>query len=161
MEDRTQRYWVAESLNGPYRTPANNRLMPEFSHYAGNLVQYRSKELFFCWTTTKADGRSPFGLFPYSGQAGRIVPSPLEVIQAIPYKELPLTCRKLLEMERSNVTRLHPVQWHKEFSLSPMAVTVFELTWLPELQECWKPEIPKGRSSSWMRCSPALSDPIM
>jgi two-component system response regulator YesN len=57
------------------------------------------------------------------------------ISEAIPYKELPLTCRKLLEMERSNVTRLHPVQWHKEFSLSPMAVTVFELTWLPELQE--------------------------
>ncbi len=46
MEDRSQRYWIAEQPRGPFRAPADNRLGPP-GHYAGRVCTWRDRAALF------------------------------------------------------------------------------------------------------------------
>lgn len=77
MEDRSQRYWMAERFEGPYQTPADGGILAPAGHYAGRVCRWHGDDLFFCWHRTNlAAGwmatsatvdwvklRNPFGKF--------------------------------------------------------------------------------------------------
>lgn len=77
MEDRSQRYWVAERFEGPYETPPDGGLLAPAGHYAGRVCRWQGMDLYLCWHRTDLiDGwmatpatvdwttlRNPFGKF--------------------------------------------------------------------------------------------------
>jgi len=77
MEDRSQRYWVADRFHGPYEIPADGGVLAPAGHYAGRVCRWHGRDLYFCWHRTDlTDGwmatpatvdwlslRNPFGKF--------------------------------------------------------------------------------------------------
>jgi len=75
MEDRAQRYWMADNPKGPFRTPSDGGVLAPSGHYAGRVTQWGEAHLLFCWHQSRlADGwqstsrtidwvspRNPFG----------------------------------------------------------------------------------------------------
>jgi len=49
MEDRTQRYWVADRFEGPYAVPADGGLLAPHGHYAGRVCIWKDRAIFGCW----------------------------------------------------------------------------------------------------------------
>ena len=49
MEDRTQRYWVAEQVEGPYRIPADGGILAPIGHYAGRVCEWQGQTIYACW----------------------------------------------------------------------------------------------------------------
>lgn len=82
IEDQTQRYWVSQSLSGPFEPVGNPLLMPVWSHYAGRLARFQGRDVFACWTFALEDGPSPFGLPVARGHVIKYVPAVLDVRQA-------------------------------------------------------------------------------
>ncbi len=56
MEDRSQRYWVADDFFGPYRAPPDNRLAPP-GHYAARVCRWRGRTLLFAMHRGKDGNR--------------------------------------------------------------------------------------------------------
>ena len=80
MEDNSQRYWVADHLEGPYYVAGgDNLLMPPHSHYAGRLTRFQGRDVYLCWTAAREDGLSPFGLRREPGMPIRYIPALLDV----------------------------------------------------------------------------------
>ena len=48
MDDRSQRYWVANSIDGPWRTPPANRLLPD-GHYAARVFRWHGEDAILGW----------------------------------------------------------------------------------------------------------------
>jgi beta-fructofuranosidase len=48
MDDRSQRYWVAPRLEGPWRTPSANRLLPP-GHYAARVFRWNGMDAVLGW----------------------------------------------------------------------------------------------------------------
>ncbi len=82
IEDQTQRYWVSDSVHGPFRPASDPLLMPSWSHYAGRLGRFQGRDVFACWTFAREDGPSPFGLPISKGQMIKYVPTVLDVWQS-------------------------------------------------------------------------------
>lgn len=49
MEDRTQRYWVADRFEGPYDVPADGGLLAPHGHYAGRVCTWKGRAIYGCW----------------------------------------------------------------------------------------------------------------
>ena len=81
IEDRSQRYWVAENLRGPYETPGDNLLMPPGSHYAGRIARFKGREVFACWNSSAEDGQNPVGVMQNPGSQIRNIPALLDVVR--------------------------------------------------------------------------------
>ncbi len=80
MEDASQRYWVADHIEGPYGIcEGGNLLMPIRTHYAGRIARFQGRDVFACWTFAKEDGPSPFGLRVSPGAVIKYVPAVLDV----------------------------------------------------------------------------------
>jgi beta-fructofuranosidase len=71
MEDRTQRYWVADRFAGPYRVPNDGGILAPRGHYAGRVCHWRDLDLYFCWH--KAD----YDWLGFHNPHGKLVPAPL------------------------------------------------------------------------------------
>lgn len=71
MEDRLQRYWVADQFAGPYRVPADGGVLAPRGHYAGRVCRWRDLDLYFCWHLAAYDWK---GL---SNRPGKFVVPPL------------------------------------------------------------------------------------
>ena len=74
LEDRSQRYWIAEDFRGPYRTPSNSRLAPP-GHQGASVCQWQGYDLLFCFHYSQNDWpgvRNP---------EGRHIPAPLVLQQ--------------------------------------------------------------------------------
>jgi beta-fructofuranosidase len=71
MEDRTQRYWVADQFAGPYRVPEDGGILAPRGHYAGRVCRWRDLDLYFCWH--KAD----YDWLGFHNPHGKFVPAPL------------------------------------------------------------------------------------
>ncbi len=66
MEDRTQRYWMAERFEGPYTVPPDGGILAPKGHYAGRVCRWRGLDLYYCWHKADYDWkgfRNPFGKF--------------------------------------------------------------------------------------------------
>lgn len=77
MEDRTQRYWTAKDVTGPYRTPPDGGILVPQGHYAGRVCRWRDEDLYFCWHKAEYDFpgiRNPSGKFIVAPLA--LVPRP-------------------------------------------------------------------------------------
>ena len=80
MEDSSQRYWVADALEGPYRVAGgDNLLAPPKTHYAGRIARFQGRDVFACWTFANEDGPSPFGLHVTPGALIKYVPAVLDL----------------------------------------------------------------------------------
>jgi beta-fructofuranosidase len=53
LDDRSQRYWIADQLQGPYRTPPDNRLLPA-GHYAARVFRWGEQDALICWHQPQA-----------------------------------------------------------------------------------------------------------
>ena len=49
MEDGTQRYWLADTPDGPFHVPADGGILAPRGHYAGRVVRWRGQDLYLCW----------------------------------------------------------------------------------------------------------------
>jgi beta-fructofuranosidase len=49
MEDRTQRYWIADQPEGPWRVPAYGGVLAPLGHYAGRVCDWRGETIYGCW----------------------------------------------------------------------------------------------------------------
>ena len=49
IEDRTQRYWLADRFRGPWRTPPDGGILAPRGHYAGRVTRWRGDLLLWCW----------------------------------------------------------------------------------------------------------------
>jgi beta-fructofuranosidase len=49
VEDRTQRYWVADRFEGPYEVPADGGVLAPFGHYAGRVCAWQGRTIYGCW----------------------------------------------------------------------------------------------------------------
>ncbi len=74
MEDRTQRYWMADAFDGPYRVPPDGGLLAPHGHYAGRVVRWRDMDLYFCW---HVDFDQPYDWQGISNRSGKFVVAPL------------------------------------------------------------------------------------
>lgn len=77
MEDRTQRYWIAEDVHGPFTSPAGGDILAPAGHYAARVSRWREMDLLFAWhqpalargwqstpaTVDWVNARNPFGKF--------------------------------------------------------------------------------------------------
>jgi beta-fructofuranosidase len=77
MEDRSQRYWLADDARGPLTTPPGGDRLAPAGHYAGRVTRWRGMDLFFAWhqpaldrgwqttphTVDWVNTRNPFGKF--------------------------------------------------------------------------------------------------
>ncbi|MFN8593744.1 MAG: hypothetical protein U0031_19975 [Thermomicrobiales bacterium] len=77
MEDRSQRYWVADEPTGPFRIPPDGDVLAPAGHYASRVARWHDMDLLFAWhqpnlakgwQTTPATVdwtsiRNPFGKF--------------------------------------------------------------------------------------------------
>lgn len=80
MEDRSQRYWVSDQLQGPYRVlGGENLLMPPHSHYAGRMTRFQGRDVYLCWTYAIEDGPSPFRLQREANAQIKYIPALLDV----------------------------------------------------------------------------------
>lgn len=70
LDDRSQRYWIADDPRGPWRTPPTDRLAPQ-GHYAARLLRRGDRVALLCWhdAADAAPGRT----------AKRAILSPLAV----------------------------------------------------------------------------------
>lgn len=84
LDDRSQRYWIADHPRGPFRTAPDDRLAPQ-GHYAARIVSWRGRAAMFCWhdAADAAPGRtarralaSPLVLEPRSDGTLRAAPWP-------------------------------------------------------------------------------------
>ena len=75
LEDRSQRYWVAEDFRGPYWTPRGNRLAPP-GHLAARVCRWQGHDALFCWHYSQNDWPG------VSNPEGRHIPAPLVLQQA-------------------------------------------------------------------------------
>ncbi len=79
MEDRTQRYWVADRFEGPYTVPAGGNVLVPKGHYAGRVCTWKGMDLYFCWhRPVVVPGQ--FGDYDWRGfrnPFGKLVPAPL------------------------------------------------------------------------------------
>lgn len=78
MEDRTQRYWAADAITGPYRTPPDGGVLVPQGHYAGRVCRWRGEDLYFCWH--KADFAVPYDFPGVRNPAGKFVMAPLALV---------------------------------------------------------------------------------
>ncbi len=78
MEDRTQRYWVADAVMGPYRTPPSGGVLAPQGHYAGRVCRWRDEDLYCCWH--KAEYDFP-GIAAVRNPAGKFVVAPLALVK--------------------------------------------------------------------------------
>lgn len=77
MEDRSLRYWMADSPSGPFHVPrAGDRLAPA-GHYAARVARWQDEDLLFAWhqptlqqgwqstpaSVNWVEARNPFGKF--------------------------------------------------------------------------------------------------
>ncbi len=69
IEERLQRYWVSDDLEGPFRTPLDNRLGPP-GHYAARICEVGDESWLFAF-------HDPAGGSPPNG---RFVPAPLVLV---------------------------------------------------------------------------------
>ena len=79
MEDRSQRYWVADQFEGPYRTPTGGNILVPNGHYAGRVCRWQGLDLYFCWHRP-VPVRGQFGEYDWPGfrnPSGKLVPPPL------------------------------------------------------------------------------------
>jgi beta-fructofuranosidase len=85
MEDRTQRYWVADSIDGPYETPPDGGVLAPLGHYAGRVCRWGGLDLYFCWHDPRHFSR---GTITYPGvdwtsitnASGKYIPAPLVLV---------------------------------------------------------------------------------
>ncbi len=77
MEDRTQRYWSADSVLGPYHVPPRGDLLAPPGHYAARVTHWRDRDMLFAWHQPKlaqgwmtsartvdwVEANNPFGKF--------------------------------------------------------------------------------------------------
>jgi len=85
MEDRTQRYWIAPQVDGPYETPADGGVLAPLGHYAGRVCRWRDLDLYCCWHEPRLVSRNA-GVFPAVDWAtvtnpfGKYLPAPLVLV---------------------------------------------------------------------------------
>ena len=84
MEDRTQRYWVAERFEGPYEVPADGGMLAPLGHYAGRICRWKDEDLYLCWHEPRPQnrGRVPLPAVDWAtvrNPAGKFVVAPLEL----------------------------------------------------------------------------------
>jgi beta-fructofuranosidase len=78
MEDGTQRYWQAETPEGPYRVPADGGILVPQGHYAGRVVRWRGQDLYLCWHRPLGHhGPTLVDWATQRNSAGKFVPAPL------------------------------------------------------------------------------------
>jgi beta-fructofuranosidase len=75
MEDRTQRYWVADRFEGPYAVPADGGVLAPSGHYAGRVCRWRGLDLYFCWHQADYDWAG------IRNSSGKFVPAPLVLFE--------------------------------------------------------------------------------
>jgi beta-fructofuranosidase len=77
MEDRSQRYWLADAVTGPFTVPPGGNLLAPAGHYAARVTHWHDLDLLFAWhqprlhegwltsprTIDWIDLRNPFGKF--------------------------------------------------------------------------------------------------
>jgi len=85
FEDRSQRYWVADALEGPFRAPPGGTRLAPNGHYAARVCAWGGRTALFCWHRAPGPGH----LDPLSAA---VLPAPL-----------------VLEPDGSGA--LHPVSW--------------------------------------------------
>lgn len=78
MEERTQRYWMADDFMGPYRVPPDGGLLAPQGHYAGRVTRWRGMDLYFCWHT---DFDQLYDWAGISNRSGKFVVSPLVLVK--------------------------------------------------------------------------------
>jgi beta-fructofuranosidase len=85
MEDRTQRYWVASGIDGPYETPPDGGVLAPLGHYAGRICRWRDLDLYCCWHEPRAVSRNA-GIYPgvdwttVTNPFGKYIPAPLVLV---------------------------------------------------------------------------------
>ncbi len=95
MEDRTQRYWVASSFDGPYEVPADGGVLAPLGHYAGRICRWKDQDLYLCWHEPRPQNQGRVPLPPVDwatvrNPAGKFVVAPLELT---PRADGSLACR--------------------------------------------------------------------
>ncbi len=77
MEDRSLRYWMAATPEGPFHVPPSGDILGPPGHYAGRIARWRDQDLLFAWhqpdlhrgwmttaqTVDWVEARNPFGKF--------------------------------------------------------------------------------------------------
>lgn len=82
MEDRTQRYWLAPSLAGPYQVPPDGGILAPAGHYAGRVCTWQGRHLYLCWHRPGTrEGPVDVDWTTMSNQAGKFVVAPLVLTQ--------------------------------------------------------------------------------
>jgi hypothetical protein len=113
MEDRTQRYWVADQFEGPYQTPAGGNILVPKGHYAGRICRWQGLDLYFCWhRPVPVPGQ--FGEYDWPGfrnPAGKLVPPPL-VLE--PQADGTLTCASFPGWEQYRAAPAAPAQTDRQ-----------------------------------------------
>ncbi len=71
MEDRSQRYWMADTPEGPFRAPRDNRLGPP-GHYAGRVCRWRGRETLFSMHRLSRGNRLLSPLELHAGEEGAL-----------------------------------------------------------------------------------------
>ena len=109
MEDRTQRYWVADQFEGPYQTPAGGNILVPKGHYAGRICRWQGLDLYYCWhRPVPVPGQ--FGEYDWPGfrnPAGKLVPPPLVLEQ---HPDGTLTCASFPGWEQYRAAPPAPAQ---------------------------------------------------
>lgn len=70
-EDRTQRYWIAPSFDGPYTVPPDGGLLAPTGYYAGRVCHWNNFDVLFCQVTAEVDRTG------FARKAGKFVAAPL------------------------------------------------------------------------------------
>jgi hypothetical protein len=82
MEDRTQRYWMAPTLVGPYEVPPDGGVLAPLGHYAGRVCTWQGRHLYMCWHRPGAqEGPVEVDWTTMSNQTGKFVVAPLVLAQ--------------------------------------------------------------------------------
>ncbi|MDQ3412871.1 MAG: hypothetical protein M3509_12225 [Chloroflexota bacterium] len=82
MEDRTQRYWMATSITGPYLVPPDGGVLAPLGHYAGRLCTWQGRHLYLCWHRPgRQDGPVDVDWTTMVNTAGKFVVAPLVLAQ--------------------------------------------------------------------------------
>jgi len=51
MEERSQRYWMAEAPAGAWRQPRDGGILAPKGHYAGRIARWKDQDIYMCWHT--------------------------------------------------------------------------------------------------------------
>jgi len=105
-ENRSQKYWIAESVTGPYTSPPNSTLRPPSSHYASRIGRFKERDMLCCWTISLCDGPNPWGRIAIRGVNVNYIPSPLQLVQE---SDGSLKCAPWFEWENYRVAPPIPV----------------------------------------------------